>query len=132
MNYNQRVGINDTVQSAITKLSDGNPGAISVMCGMARLPPGDMIPGGGFLSGVLLLDSLGIYGPGIWMLYKDCCGEDMARLCVLLRAWQLGVVTEAEVRGAASESEPRPLDIAAISLGVNKILGIVMDAAEAK
>jgi hypothetical protein len=37
---------------------------------------------------VMLLDSLGIYGPNVWVIFKDVCEQNHARMLAVLRATQ--------------------------------------------
>jgi hypothetical protein len=39
----------------------------------------------------MLLDSLGIYGPNVWVIFKDVCEQNHARMLAVLRATQLGI-----------------------------------------
>lgn len=68
-----RIKRHDTVQDAIFKLADGNPGAISAMVELSKLELGGLWP-------LLRLDKLGLYGPDIWVMYKDECREDAAMM----------------------------------------------------
>lgn len=70
----------------------GNPGAVNVC--MQLIQKGkkvdqDLAGDNGFLH-ILNLDSFGIYGHRIWMLYKYVCEQDINKVVVLLRARQLG------------------------------------------
>lgn len=89
-----RINGDDTISSAILKLSDGNPGAIHV-CTLC-IDHGDIIDPHTVLGGLgnlLSLDTHNIYGPDIWMLYKDVCGEDIVKTIACLRACQLRQIT---------------------------------------
>lgn len=94
-----RIELNDTTVSALTKMSDGNPGAITVLVALLRegaaIDPDDFA--GGFGS-VLGLDTHGIYGEKIWMLYKDICESDLTTFIGLLRGVQLGFMPERELK----------------------------------
>jgi hypothetical protein len=46
---------------------------------------------------ILALDSHGIYGPHIWILYKEICGESIPRTIAILRAVQLGFLKEQDL-----------------------------------
>ena len=88
-----KLDLNDSIEDIIIKMSEGNPGAISV-CMMlytrgGAIDPDDWLGGSG---GVLSLDSIGIYGSKIWMLFKDVCKQDLVKTVAMLRAWQLGFV----------------------------------------
>ena len=83
------------------KMCDGNPGALRVLC--ECLKDGATIDPDGFAGGlgaVLGMDTLKVYGPRIWMLYKDVCDHDLRVMIAVLRAWQLGFLTEAALNKA--------------------------------
>ena len=95
----ERIGLQDTALDVFMKLSEGNPGALTVC--MEIFTQNAAIDPDAFLSGLgplLALDTLGIYGSSIWLLYKDICGEDITKTLAVLRAWQLGFVSDAEIR----------------------------------
>ena len=101
MNHNTRLRLTDTAQTAIAKLSDGNPGALRVCCELfqqgAEIDPDAF---GGGLSNLLSLDTHGIYGPDIWMLYKDVCASSLPKMVGVLRAVQLGIESESKLKHA--------------------------------
>jgi hypothetical protein len=89
MNKNCRlIDINISVLDAIFLLSEENPGAIRVLVQMSGAGP------------MLNLDSQGIYGSNIWLLFKDICGECIPKTLAVLRGVQLGIVDEATVHAA--------------------------------
>ena len=96
-----KIGLNDTGMDMFVKLSEGNPGALSVCVQIlkknAQIDP-DALGGGMFT--LLGLDDLGIYGSRIWMLYKDVCGTDLINTLGVLRGYQLGYITESELNHA--------------------------------
>ena len=67
-----RIGLNMNILEIMIALSEGNPGALRVLSDLLGED------GSGFLD-VLNCDSKRLYGPRIWMLYKDVCGEDIHR-----------------------------------------------------
>lgn len=90
--------INDlslTMIDVIQIMSDGNPGAITVIMELITKTPAidpDNLLGG--ISYVLSLDTYGIYGSDIWVFYKDLCGQDIVNVITVLRAIQLGYFRE--------------------------------------
>jgi hypothetical protein len=46
---------------------------------------------------VMLLDSLGIYGPNVWVIFKDVCEQNHARMLAVLRATQLDMLSRSIV-----------------------------------
>lgn len=96
-----RIKLHDSTQSAVVKMADGNPGALTVMIGLLKITPEvdptNMLGGFGF---VLLLDTFEIYGERIWMLYKDFCQEDIEKTIFVLRACQMGIMSLRELNFA--------------------------------
>lgn len=76
-------------------MADGNPGALKVCCELLKrgeeIDPDSLLGG---LGNILSLDSAGIYGEHIWILYKDICGEDLVKMCAVLRSRQLGFISD--------------------------------------
>jgi len=95
-NHKERISLMDTTQSALAKMSDGNPGAIVFMMGLMtggehqKIDPQSAL---GALGVILSLDSLGIYGTHMYVLFSDICGKDLVKLVTLLRANQLGMIS---------------------------------------
>lgn len=90
-NTEQRVTLEDTMVDVLHKISEGNPGAITVC--MQVLEKGEAIDPDNLMGGLgvlLSFDTQAIYGSRIWMLYKDVCGEHIGNMLGVLRAVQLG------------------------------------------
>lgn len=100
----ERLTMMDTGPQMVEKLCDGNPGAINVMMqlsiGSQSIDPQSML---GAFAPLLSLDTHGIYGADIYVLWKDKCGGDTRRMCMLLRAIQLGFISEIRVKAMAAE-----------------------------
>ena len=71
-----RLDLKDTAQDVVAKLSEGNPGAMSVCMEIITqgktIDPDDFMGG---MSALLSLDSHGIYGTYIYLLHNDVCGS---------------------------------------------------------
>lgn len=90
-----RIQLTDSLQDAIAKMVEGNVGAVTVCAELVKKeakidPDAALAP----IDSLLALDDLGIYGSKIWMLYKDVCGEDIVNTRAVLRARQLGILSE--------------------------------------
>lgn len=111
----ERITLMDTPFSAIAKLSDGNPGALTVLSRIFN--EGSKIdPDAGFGEAffiILNFDSYGIFGPQVWMLYKDVCGERLDRTIALVRATQMGIISEAQLKHAIN-NRGAGLDVKAV------------------
>lgn len=93
-----RINLDDQLSDVIVKMSEGNPGAATVLLGILEKAPtvDPANPFGGFMM-LIHLDEYELYGPSIWVLYKDICGEHIGTTIAVLRAVQLGIITQAEL-----------------------------------
>ena len=63
------VKTSDSIPTLLEKMSEGNPGAASVLSRFMIVPTG--------LMNILDMDDMNIRGSQIWVAYKDYCGEDI-------------------------------------------------------
>jgi hypothetical protein len=108
-----KINMTMTGVDCIVALSEGNPGALNVLTQImqedAKIDPdgGTM----GFFGAFLMLDTIGIYGSRLWMLYKDVCGQKIAKVLLLLRACQLGHYDSEFLDLVIGTDEKRGLDV---------------------
>jgi hypothetical protein len=91
--------MNMPLTEMIIAIVSGNIGAMNAVIELTKAAPQtdpDAILAQ--LGPVLTLDTFEIYGPDIWTLYKDICGQSAAAMLAVLRAVQLGIATEHEVK----------------------------------
>lgn len=91
---NERITLQMSKVDAILALAEGNPGALTVIMQIMKREDIDPDAFMGPFGTLLLLDSHNIYGSRIWVLYKDVCGENVVNMLGLLRAVQLGILSE--------------------------------------
>jgi hypothetical protein len=122
----ERLTSQDTMLTAITKMSGGNPGALRVCTEIIRWGT-EIDPNGLPFGALLMLDSLHIYGSRIWLLYKDICHEDLVMTMACLRGWQLGIVNQKDlikaIDNAESGNRAHSLDLPSILAAVRERLG---------
>jgi len=114
-----RIKLDNTTQEILLLLAEGNPGALTVLTKI--LLTADGIDPDNFLGpfGVLLhLDSNNIYGPSIWMLFKDVCKQDITTMMAVLRCDQLGIrhLKESELHNREKSEELRAFAETAVAL----------------
>jgi hypothetical protein len=109
----ERIKLDMNMADCCAELARGaggyNPGAIRVCINLAQLTP--MVDPDASMGGfahLLSLDTLEIYGSDIWLLFKDICGEDTARMIAVLRGWQLGIATRDEIKGGIDYCKTYP------------------------
>ena len=88
-----KINLADSIMDVTKKMSDGNPGAVATILEIIEQGKSiDTESAFGDLGPLLLLDTLGIYGTDIYILYNDKCKKDVRELIMLLRAYQLGFI----------------------------------------
>jgi hypothetical protein len=100
---NEKLNGNMNMMEMIFTMSEGNPGAMRVVMEMMKDPRSFM--------DILLLDSLDIRGSKIWLVYNDCCNQDMNKYNRTLMALRCGAFSEKEIQenlelGRTSRSIP--------------------------
>jgi hypothetical protein len=108
-----RIKLTDNAMSAIMKMSEGNPGAMNVLTNILspetnKIDPDNIIGGIGVL---LSLDTHGIYGADIYILYNDICRNDMVKMLAVLRAVQLGFFSENILKDACHRQDRSGVDM---------------------
>jgi hypothetical protein len=82
------------VPDAVAKIAEGNiRAAVCIMDLMKHSEEIDPLSYLKVIGPVMLLDSLGIYGPNVWVIFKDVCEQNHARMLAVLRATQLGMLS---------------------------------------
>ncbi len=99
-----KIKLTDNLQDVVAKMAGGNPGACMALCEMIKQGAG--IDPQGFMGGlgaILSLDTLGIYGTDIYILYNDQCKRDIRKMLMLLRANQFGFLGSGEIKAVAAD-----------------------------
>lgn len=102
----QRIDPHMSLKDIIVKMSDGNPGTLMALSSLAEVSASiDPDSAWAEFSACVNLDSIGIYGKDIWVLYKDICKGNPALVHACLRACQLGLFPEATLKDACSRQD---------------------------
>ena len=99
-----KIQLTDSLQEVVFKMSEGNPGAISILMQLLNNPQ-VCEPANPFMV-ILTLDSYEIYGSNIWIMYKDLCGEDIEIFETLFRHIQMGIMPLEVLKKHINESKP--------------------------
>ncbi len=100
-----KINLNSTIQDVLFHVSEGNPGALQIC--MTILKEDKIIDPDAVLAGIgtlLRLDDMNIRGSKIWILFKDICECKISHFLGLLRANQLGYITDLEIHLAIDNS----------------------------
>lgn len=85
----KKINSNMSMMEIVITMSEGNPGAMSVIMGMLQSPTGPL--------DVLMLDSMDIRGSHLYMLNNDCCRRDPAKFQRTLMMFHSGVFTQEQI-----------------------------------
>ena len=100
----ERIKLTDTTMGVVIKMSEGNPGAMNVLMEMLNSKI-DIDNAFGGLGSILSLDSYGIYGTDIYILFNDICESDLAKTIAVLRSVQLGFLNQCTLKDACSRQD---------------------------
>lgn len=118
----ERIELSDTLASAVSKMCDADARVFALCMQMYKASPvvdPDAVFEG--LAPLLHLDSYGIYGGRIWLLYNDVCHSDMTKMLAVLRAVQLGQLSEHTVQHAIDNCGVG-IDLEAVLASVREVL----------
>ncbi len=99
-----RIVLSDTPMDVMVKMADGNPGALQAM--MKIIEEAEQIDPQAALGGIhqiMMLDTYGIYGSSIYVLWSDKCKQNVRDLLVLLRATQLDFLPQTKLNAMAAD-----------------------------
>lgn len=106
-----------SMNDMLVELAEGNPGALTAMINMIKaaetVDPDSAL---GAFGPVIAFDSCGIYGPRIWMLYKDVCKQDVTAAIGMLRAVQMGILPSNTLLAAIDGVAPIDVDATLVNL----------------
>ena len=101
-----KINLEDNMLDVMTKMSEGNPGALTAlmecMQDEGKTDPDDFM---GALGTVLSLDTVGIYGTDIYVLWSDICNRNTIKLIASIRAHQLGFISGLLLKDACSRQD---------------------------
>jgi hypothetical protein len=101
-----RITLCDNAKSAVIKMCEGNPGAITALMEILKcakqVDPDDFMGG---LGKILALDTLEIYGTNIYVLWNDICDKNTSKMIAVLRANQLGFISDQILKDACHRQD---------------------------
>lgn len=100
-----RIELTDTIIDIVSKMSEGNPGAMNAL--MNIITPNNIDPDNsmGGLGVILSLDTHGIYGTDIYVLYSDICDKNLVNMLAVMRSVQLGLFDASILKDACSRQD---------------------------
>lgn len=116
MKNKQRIEPRDNKWDIVVKMCERNSGAMNVLNQLlfSNMP----IDG---LSLISTLDSLGIYGTDIYVLYNDICNSDIDKTVMVIRAVQLNLFDGNILKDAAHRQDYSGRDLVPVDELCNKV-----------
>lgn len=101
-----KINLTDSTMDVVVKMSNGNPGAVDVIMKLLtqsnNIDPDDIMGG---LGKILLLDTYGIYGTDIYVLYNDICERNLPKMVAVICATQMGIFSSHILKDACSRQD---------------------------
>lgn len=118
-----KIALADNAMSAVIKMCEGNSGAMTALievikCG-EQVDPDDFM--GGF-GKILALDTLEIYGTDIYFLWNYICDRNTSRMIAVLRANQLGFISDQLLRDVCHQQDRSKSDIIPVEELYSKVV----------
>ncbi|MEE3417776.1 MAG: hypothetical protein VZQ62_00385 [Methanosphaera sp.] len=90
----KRINLSDNLMESITKLSEGNPGALNVLMGIVDKFKNDTVK---VFSKFSIIDTMNLYGSNLYMLWNDCCGRDLDKTLKIIDYYCDGKITDNDI-----------------------------------
>lgn len=122
-NIMSRITLLDSVESVISKMSEGNIGAMNVC--MLLIAEGGNIDRQNIMGGfgfILDLDREGIYGTDIYVFWNDICNRELPKMIAVLRAVQLGFFNGRVLADACHRQDYSGRDLVPVNDLYNKVI----------
>lgn len=119
---------NDDLMDAAVKLSDYNPGAADAIVHLIsrnrKIDPDNV---SGSMSYLIILDSLGIYGTDIYVLYNDICMRDTSKMMAVLKATHLELFNKDTLVLACSKQDRSGKELVPVEYLYTKVKTLIPD-----
>lgn len=118
-----KITLADNAMSAVVKMCEGNPGAMTALVEVIKygkqVDPNDFMGG---LGKILALDTLEIYGTDIYVLWNDICDRNTSKMIAVLRANQLGFISNQILKEACHRQDRIGRDIIPVEELYSKVI----------
>lgn len=103
-----KIDITDSVADIVTKMSEGNPGAMTVVVKLVKEMEKDIQ----VLNIILCLDEhLELYGSRLYQLWNDCCDRDIQKVIQIVRLYMNGDISKKEILEHVNKPWGEPFEI---------------------
>ena len=104
-----KIQLTDSTIEILDKMSEGNPGAISILTTLLfKETTHEMVDS--VMHIILPLDTLGIYGSKLYMLWTDACDKNTDKVKKVIELWRIGKLTKEEIHENLNQGYAKPFD----------------------
>ena len=90
--YNDR--LKDDFNDVLIKMSEGNPGSLRVLFEILEAKENDIFAS---LEVFSTLNDMKLYGAHLYMLWNDCCGNDINKTLLVIQKYREGKITDDDI-----------------------------------
>ena len=104
-----KLQLTDSTIEILDKMSEGNPGAISILTTLLfKETAQEMVDS--VMHIILPLDTLGVYGSKLYMLWTDACDKNEDKVKKVIELWRTGKLTKEEIHENLNQGYAKPFD----------------------
>lgn len=101
-----KLKLEDSLLDIMMKMSEGNPGALTCLIEMAKKK--DWYGEANEIVMIMSLDTMELYGLNLYMLWNDCCDRDLIKMELVLRNYQMGILSKEEIHKNLNQGRGTP------------------------
>lgn len=104
-----KIQLTDDTMEILYKMSEGNPGAISILTKLlSKETTQELVDS--IINVILPLDTLGVYGSKLYMLWVDACDNNTDKVKKVIELWRNGKLTKEEIHENLNQNYAKPFD----------------------
>ena len=84
----------DGLNNILINMSEGNPGSLRVLFEILEAKKNDILAS---LEVFSTLNDMKLYGSHLYMLWNDCCGNDINKTLLVIQKYREGKITDDDI-----------------------------------
>lgn len=104
-----KLQLTDSTMEILDKMSEGNPGALSILTTLLFKETAEELVDS-VMHIILPLDTLGVYGSKLYMLWTDACDKNTDKVKKVIELWRIGKITKEEIHENLNQGYAKPFD----------------------
>lgn len=104
-----KLQLTDSTMEILDKMSEGNPGALSILTTLLFKETTEELVDS-VMHIILPLDTLGVYGSKLYMLWTDACDKNEDKVKKVIELWRISKLTKEEIHENLNQGYAKPFD----------------------